>query len=385
MLVLAAPAPGQTPHTWSGTWVNSAPDGSFWVLSQSGQKVDGVWKGSGSSGTLTGTVAGSTLTGQLVNNEANQAADFSITLAEDGRSFSGTFTITGGGGGQWRSACTGGACLGNAAPAPPAGPPATPPATPPTVPSGPTVALSRLSRRVEVQLNEGAWVPATAALQLRPGDRIHTGWKSGATLTLPDGSKLEVKPMSMVQIGTLEVGPDGRVSGRVLLQLGEVRAQVNRLRGSSADFEVKTPTSTTSVRGTKFTVFFDGSRTLVSVTQGSVSLKPGNGRAVLVAAGREASADGKSAGPVAAIGRAGAPAGSVAPARARALIESFLGRGTTACGATPDSVKLKAVKHGWRATLTLVGSPAGKATLKISGSSVSATNRLARRLRAGCR
>jgi hypothetical protein len=62
-----------------------------WVFTQSGGSVGGVWKGN-ASGTLSGTMQGCTLSGTLVNNEANQSASFSITLAADGHSFSGTFT-----------------------------------------------------------------------------------------------------------------------------------------------------------------------------------------------------------------------------------------------------------------------------------------------------
>ncbi len=116
--VLPPTSAGQDPNTWSGTWVNSAPDGSFWVFSQSGATVGGVWKGNASSGTLSGTVSGSNLSGTFVNNEQSLSASFSITLAADGHSFSGTFTVVGGSTGQWRSACSGGACLANAAPAP---------------------------------------------------------------------------------------------------------------------------------------------------------------------------------------------------------------------------------------------------------------------------
>jgi hypothetical protein len=121
-LTLAPPSAGAPTNTWSGTWQNSAPDGSFWVFTQSGGSVGGVWKGNASSGTLSGTIQGSTLTGMLVNNEAGQSANFSITLATDGHSFSGTFTVVGGSTGQWISACSGGACQSNAAP-PPAPPP----------------------------------------------------------------------------------------------------------------------------------------------------------------------------------------------------------------------------------------------------------------------
>ena len=80
VLVLASPAAGQVANTWSGTWVNSAPDGTFWVFTQSGsgQSVGGVWKGNAASGTISGTIQGSNLSGQLVNNEVGQSGTFSI-------------------------------------------------------------------------------------------------------------------------------------------------------------------------------------------------------------------------------------------------------------------------------------------------------------------
>jgi hypothetical protein len=93
-----------------------------------------VWKGNASSGTLSGTVQGDNLSGTLVNNEAGQSASFSITLAPDGHSFSGTFTIVGGSTGQWRSACTAGACLSNTPPPPPPPPPGGGPPPAPTSP-----------------------------------------------------------------------------------------------------------------------------------------------------------------------------------------------------------------------------------------------------------
>ena len=160
-LALALPSPAQVPNTWSGTWVNSAPDGTFWVFSQSGsgQSVGGVWKGNASSGTLSGNIAGSTLTGTLVNNEASQSASFSITLAPDGHSFSGTFTIVGGSTGQWRSACSGGACLSNVAPpAPPAPAPVVPPGVAPPAPLSPKLLAA-----------SAAWGQAGPATVLAPG------------------------------------------------------------------------------------------------------------------------------------------------------------------------------------------------------------------------
>ncbi len=113
-----------------------------------------MWKGNAASGTLSGTISGSTLSGTLVNNEAGQSASFSIVLAPDGHSFSGTFTIVGGSTGQWRSACGGGACLSNAAP--PA-PPVAPLLPPPTSP--------------KVLAAAAAWGQAGPAAVLGPGEQ----------------------------------------------------------------------------------------------------------------------------------------------------------------------------------------------------------------------
>ena len=106
----------------------------------------------------------------------------------------------------------------------------------------PAVKITGLSRKVEVQRNEGAWEPADASMTLKEGDRIHTGWKAGVTLTFPDGSTAVLKPMSMVVIEKNKSGPDGTTVWLVL-RLGEVAAQIKRVRGNPADFQVKTPTS----------------------------------------------------------------------------------------------------------------------------------------------
>jgi hypothetical protein len=158
-LALVSPSAADVPNTWSGTWVNSAPDGSFWVFSQSAGGVGGVWKGNASSGSLSGTIQGSTLTGTLVNNEAGQSANFSITLSADGHSFSGTFTIQGGSTGQWRSTCTGGACLNNAAPPPP----------PPPPPPGGGTPAAQASPKVLAAV--AAWGQAGPAVALAPGSQ----------------------------------------------------------------------------------------------------------------------------------------------------------------------------------------------------------------------
>ncbi len=201
-LALVSPSAGDVTNTWSGTWVNSAPDGTFWVFTQSGATVGGVWKGNANSGSLSGTVQGSNLSGTLVNNEAGQSANFSITLAADGRSFSGTFTIVGGSTGQWRSACSGGACLSNAAPPPP----------PPPPPGGGSPAA---------QVSPKLLAAATAWGQVGPASALEPGGEAIATSP----------PIAAKQRGA-SVTLSGDVSGETALVFGpgqRIQQEVGRL------------------------------------------------------------------------------------------------------------------------------------------------------------
>ena len=202
-LALVSPSAGDVTNTWSGTWVNSAPDGTFWVFTQSGASVGGVWKGNASSGSLSGTVQGSNLSGTLVNNEAGQSANFSITLAADGHSFSGTFTIVGGSTGQWRSACSGGACLSNAAPPPP--PPGGPPGGGSPAP----------------QVSPKLLAAATAWGQVGP-----------ATALEPGGEAIATSPQIAPKQRGVSVTLSGDVAGETAIVLGpghRIQQEVGRL------------------------------------------------------------------------------------------------------------------------------------------------------------
>lgn len=113
-----------------------------------------------------------------------------------------------------------------------------------------SILVTKVERKVEVSRADAGWEPATAGMKLVPGDRIHTGFKAVCAVKFPDGSALDVQPMSLVMLQKLDDG-QGHLRSRVWLRLGEVSAQVNRSTGASADFNVKTPTTTASVRGTK--------------------------------------------------------------------------------------------------------------------------------------
>jgi hypothetical protein len=248
----------------------------------------------------------------------------------------------------------------------------------------PAVKISGLSRKVEVQQNETTWIPASDSLTLKAGDKIHTGFKAGATLTFPDGSKLVVKPMTLVLIQSVET-TGGKTTVRVWLKLGEVSATINRSRGSAVDFDVKTPTTTASSRGTVFSVLYDGATTIVSVRTDVVVVKPNSGKPVAVTAGHEVSATARAVSPATAIGKAGAPAGSVGPSRALTVITTVLARSFTACKVDADSVLLKPVTRGWRATIKIVGARKGLAIWTFAGTALKPNNSLAKLISRGCR
>ena len=249
---------------------------------------------------------------------------------------------------------------------------------------GKSVKVSGLTRKVELKRGGAGWEPLRESDTLQPGDQVHTGWRSSVTITLPDGSKVVLPPMSLIAIDRIDSN-----GTQIILRLGEVKAQIHKLGGSSGDFVVKTPTTTASIRGTTFSVRYDGSSTVVGVTEGTVAVKPAAGSSVDVRAGQEVASTRTAVGPPAAIGQAGAPSGSVGPAQATALLTRALTRGFAACRVdvahTTDSFALKPVAGGWRATLRIVGRRSGRAVWTIAGRRVAPRNALARRISRRCR
>jgi hypothetical protein len=249
----------------------------------------------------------------------------------------------------------------------------------------PEVTISGLSRKVEIQRGGATWEQANNGYKIKAGDKIHTGWKAGATMTFPDGSTVVVPPMSLILIEAVELEANGQVKRiAIFLQLGEVRVQVHRVAGAAGDFQVKTPTTTASVRGTIFSVLYDRATTIVSVKESVVSVKPRSGKAVDVSAGREVSSTATKVSKPVAIGKAGAPRGSVGPEKALALLNAALAKGFSACKIDADSVALKPIKRGWRATVKIVGAKHGSAIWRIAGKKVKPANKLAKSIVRGC-
>lgn len=253
----------------------------------------------------------------------------------------------------------------------------------------PTVTLSDLTGKTEIQFGRGAWQPATPGMKLKQGDRLHTGFRAGMTMTFPDGSTVRVQPMTFLSIDDFSRGPNG-LRVRILLKSGEVKAQINRLPGAYGDFQVKTPTTTASIRGTKFSVLHDGTATFVAVTESSVEVTANNGREVVVPAGKQTRSTAKSVSAPVAIGR-GEKRGGLTATQARARLASKLAKGIRACRFDVVSSRLGPATGGWTGSFVIVGArqgvddrPKGTAKYRLKGTKVIATNRLGKRIATGC-
>ena len=319
--------------------------------------------------------------GHAERPDDDYAGTYRWTLDANCKSTEGTltFTQTGRAPGDGRT--------GKSYPSSVTGPP------PEEVDDGLRVTVANPQRKVELQRNESGWEPAAAGVQLRNGDRVHTGFKAGVTLNFPDGSRLHIGPMTLLQIRNISRGPggEGAVFARLLLKTGEVTAQVNRSTGARGDFQVKTPTTTASVRGTKFSVAYDGTATTVAVTESSVDVTSNNGATVTVAAGQETRSTATTVAPPVPIGE-GFKSGGLSSAKALARVNGKLAGGLTRCKFGVVSNRLAPITGGWSATFVIVrakqgiaAKPKGTARFRLKGKRLSAGNALARKIAKGCR
>lgn len=96
-------------------------------------------------------------------------------------------------------------------------------------------------------------VTPSQAVLVWAGDEIRMGGDAAAQLRLLDGSTVDLDQNTVVQITELQITPE---SYRVQLHLlaGKLLSRVERVLGSGDRFDITTPSSTASVRGTVFTV-----------------------------------------------------------------------------------------------------------------------------------
>ncbi len=116
--------------------------------------------------------------------------------------------------------------------------------------------ISNVRGEVFVRQGHEDWKAAQPGMVLNQGDEIKTSMSGLADLLLDDGKvgSVQVKEKSSFKLETMQVDQaTGDKATLLNLAIGKVMVHAEKLHGNSK-FEVRTPTSTTGVRGTMFEV-----------------------------------------------------------------------------------------------------------------------------------
>ena len=149
--------------------------------------------------------------------------------------------------------------------------------------------IVELSGTVELQA-AGAqeWQAASVGDTIGNNTVISTGLRSSALISLGSAS-LNVGPLTVLTLEELVQGA-GSEEANLFLRTGRVRADVTPPAGVQADFTVRSPTTTASVRGTSFS--FNGRR--LAVHSGGVRLSSNiNGQQVVVSSNQHSYISGR--------------------------------------------------------------------------------------------
>ena len=156
---------------------------------------------------------------------------------------------------------------------------------------GASTSLTVLSGDVLVRHGVGDFVAARDGEVLGEGDSIRTSTDARAVLTYFEGSTVTIEPSSELTIDNASTLADGSTIVVMTQSLGRTWHVVTKLVTGFSKYEVKTPASTASVRGTEFQVDADATATTVTTTEGTVIAhvddpsNPGNTVDVPVTAG----------------------------------------------------------------------------------------------------
>lgn len=120
--------------------------------------------------------------------------------------------------------------------------------------------VSEVRGNVEARLANLDWEPVQVGLVLHERDEIRTAENSFAAILVDDDGKtgkLDLKEKSHLKFNQLALEPvSGDKTTLLDLAIGRVMVKAEKLQGDST-FEVRTPNSTTGVRGTEFEVVVD--------------------------------------------------------------------------------------------------------------------------------
>jgi hypothetical protein len=139
---------------------------------------------------------------------------------------------------------------------------------------GAATTMTIISGDIQVRHGAGSFAPADDGQLLTAGDTIRTGDAARAVLTYFEGSTVTLEPNTEVTIEDASTLTDGSTIVVILQNFGRTWHVVTKLVTGNSKYDVKTPASTASVRGTTFTVdvVFEDSVPVATVatTEGTV-------------------------------------------------------------------------------------------------------------------
>lgn len=130
--------------------------------------------------------------------------------------------------------------------------------------------LTILSGDVSVRHGGDAFALAADGDMVNEGDAVRTGADGRAVLTYFEGSSVTIEPSTELAIDRATALADGGTVVVMTQNIGRTWHVVTKLISGSSKYEVKTPASTASVRGTAFEVNSAPDATTVSTTEGTV-------------------------------------------------------------------------------------------------------------------
>lgn len=140
---------------------------------------------------------------------------------------------------------------------------------------------------VEVRLpGTTAWQKASKGMMLKEGTAVSSGYDAEAELILADNSVVKVYSLTQIKIDKF-FREKAKVKTGINLNIGKVRANVQRVGDEMSDFNVVTPTSVVSVRGTGMDVNESDRGTNVQSLIHTVEVRDNLGRREVVRTGQE--------------------------------------------------------------------------------------------------
>jgi len=151
--------------------------------------------------------------------------------------------------------------------------------------SAANMTLTILGGTADVARGTGGFSRATDGQVLNAGDHVRTADSGHAIVTFLDGSTIEIEPATTITVIQASAAASGAITIQLEQAIGRTWSSVQRLVRADSKFELRTPATTATVRGTGFTtdVLASGATT-VTTTDGIVEVSA-QGTTVVVPAG----------------------------------------------------------------------------------------------------